>query len=140
MPENRRPGHAERAGSPLTYPTGIGAPASWALLWALPAVSGTQSWTRAIRSPRRITFTAVPASRTSKPAVVGEQHLVARLDPAGVGADGDDDPRSGSCLSAGRDDQPVARLGLVVARLDDHVVVERLERDAADAASLRASD
>jgi len=58
-----------------------------------------------------------------------EEHLVARLDPGRVGSDLDHDPRAAAGLGARRDDQPAPGLGLLVDRLDDHEVVERLERD-----------
>ena len=61
--------------------------------------------------------------------VLGEEHLVARVDPVGLGADGGDDPRAAAGLGALRDDQAGPRLDVLVDRLDDQVVVERLERD-----------
>ena len=77
-----------------------------------------------------MTLTAVPASRTSKPASVREEHLVARLDAARFGARRDHDAGLGAGLGARRDDQSVPGLGLVVRGLDDDVVVQRLERHA----------
>jgi hypothetical protein len=59
--------------------------------------------------------------------VLREKHFVPRFERAGVRADGDDDPRQSAGLGARGTDQPVAGLGLVVARLDDDEVVERLE-------------
>src|SRR5580765_4170873 len=61
--------------------------------------------------------------------LAGEEDLVAGLDAAGLGADSGDDPRLAAGLRARGDDQPVAGLRLLVARLDHDVVVERLERD-----------
>src|SRR5262245_2455265 len=58
-----------------------------------------------------------------------EEHLVARLDPTDLGADGGDDAGGAVGLVTRGDDQPLARLGFLVGRLHDEVVVERLERE-----------
>ena len=47
-------------------------------------------------------------------------------------------PALAAGVARGRDDQPGLRLGLLVDRLDDHEVVERLERRRIRAAGLRA--
>jgi hypothetical protein len=60
--------------------------------------------------------------------VLGEKHLVARVDPQRIGADGGDDARPAAGLGALRDDQPRARLDVLLRRLDDQMVVEGLER------------
>ena len=66
--------------------------------------------------------------------VLREEHLVAGLDPAGLAPDRGDDPGQADRLGRCGDDQPGLRLRLLIARLDDDVVVERLERkvDALD--------
>ncbi len=59
------------------------------------------------------------------------EHLVAGLDPRDVGAHRRDDARAAGCSRGrrGGEDQAGARLRLVARRLDDEVLVERLEGD-----------
>ena len=61
--------------------------------------------------------------------VLREEHLVPGVDALCVGADARDDARPAAGLGALRDDQPCSRLDVLVERLDDQVVVERLQRD-----------
>src|SRR5262245_3331090 len=60
--------------------------------------------------------------------VPGEEHLVAGLDQGHVGPDGRDDPRAHVHGLVRGHDQAARELGFV-ERLQDDVVVERLERD-----------
>src|SRR4051812_6868749 len=58
-----------------------------------------------------------------------EQHLVARRDAFDGVAGRRDDARGAAVLVARGDDQPRSRLRFLVGRLDDHVVVQRFERE-----------
>jgi len=64
------------------------------------------------------------------PGAAREEHLVAGDDALHLGADGRDDAAAALGLGARGEDQPRPRLGLLVGRLDDDVIVQRLEREA----------
>ena len=83
---------------------------------------------RAISSRRRMTRIAEPASRTSYPPPAGKSTLSPGTTPSTSGADRGDDAAPALRLRARRDDEPAARLGLLVGLLDDDEVVERLQR------------
>ena len=89
-----------------------------------------QSWTRAIKSSRLTHLDLDPAEPHLVARLAWVQHLVTGLDPGDVGADRRDDARAARrgrrCRSG--EDQPRAGLRLVARRLDDEVLVERLER------------
>ena len=72
-----------------------------------------------------------PAEAHLEARLARVEHLVARLDARDVGADRRDDAGSAGGRRGGRggEDQAGPGLGLVGRRLDDEVLVERLERD-----------
>ena len=78
-------------------------------------------------SQRRMTFAAVPASRTSNPAPLGNSTLSPGSTPPGSVPTAVTIPVRAPGLGACGDDQAVAGLSLVVTRLDDDVVVEQFE-------------
>ncbi len=61
--------------------------------------------------------------------VFGKDDLVARLDALGLDAHSCDDARLATVLGAGGNDQARARLGFLIGRLNDDVVVQRLQRE-----------
>src|SRR5262249_4241163 len=71
---------------------------------------------------------------TAEPDVVAgvlrEEDFVARNDALDLGADGGDDAGAALGFGARWEDQARPRLGLLVGRLDDDIVVQRLEREA----------
>ena len=82
-----------------------------------------------MRCSRLSTFCAVPREPHVVAGFLREEHLVAGRDAFDLGADGGDDAAAALRLGARRQDQPGARLGLLVGGLDDDEVVERLERE-----------
>ena len=76
-----------------------------------------------------MTFAAVPASRTSKPASAGNSTLSPGLSPSASAPTEITIPKLQSALRARGQNQPGPCLGLLVGGLDHDVVVERLQRE-----------
>ena len=88
------------------------------------------SWTRAISWARRSTLTATPPSLTSKPASFGKSTLSPGSMPCASSPTAVTTPNRASAPALCGMIRPVAGLDVLVDRLDDQMVVERLERQA----------